>query len=75
MATYKIQSKGLSKSWEVEKKHKGAYSGGKFEMAQNEQFIACMYSEDISFLDVNTGEVTSTLQQDVDVRCVHGATL
>ena len=57
-------TKGLSKSWKVEKAHKGVYTGGKVQVSKNGKFIACILHDDVAILDGDSGELLKTLQGD-----------
>jgi U3 small nucleolar RNA-associated protein 13 len=55
---------GASRAWEVAKAHRGLYSGGKVAMflAAGTPVLACLYSEDVAFVEVSTGGVLAMLQ-------------
>ena len=63
---------GLSKAWAARKKYGGLYSGGKvdifqsFVLSEDRHVLATMYAEDVSLVDVSTGEVLTTLRQQSD---------
>lgn len=57
--------KGLSKSWKVEKTHQGTYTGGKVEISKDGTRMACLFHDDVAFLDALTGEMQFTLQEHV----------
>lgn len=54
--------KGLSKTWKVEKAHKGVYTGGKVQVSKNGDFAACLLHDDVAILNSETGELIKTLQ-------------
>ena len=58
----KVTSRGLSKSWEVNKKHVCAYTGGKVSLTKNERYIVAQNSGDVSFLNLATGQITSSFK-------------
>ena len=63
----KVPNKGLSKAWQVSKRHVAAYTGGKVVVSRDGNRIACMFSNDVAFLDTQTGVVISTIQQKIQV--------
>ena len=69
MASLREDSGGLSKAWAVRKKYGGLYSGGKvdlfrsFHLSDERPVLAAMYAEDVSLVDVSTGEVITTLRE------------
>jgi U3 small nucleolar RNA-associated protein 13 len=67
-----------SREWEVSKKHVGLYSGGKLAMFSpgGRDVLACLYGEDVSFVDMATGQVIATLQgTDNEANNIEGAEL
>ena len=62
----KITNRGLSKTWTVDKKHVCAYTGGKVELTKNEEFIVALNSGDVSFLNVSSGQIFTSVQDHID---------
>ena len=62
----KVTNRGLSKTWEVSKKHVCAYTGGKVSLTKSEQYIVAQNSGDVSFLNLATGQIITSIQDDVD---------
>ncbi|CAM9900249.1 unnamed protein product [Discosporangium mesarthrocarpum] len=54
----------LSKTWEVVKTHRGAYSGGKVQLSADGTTLGCLYEANVTFLDVDSGEVTRKLKDE-----------
>lgn len=58
---------GLSRLWKVSKTHESIYTGGKVEFSSEAPFFACLFNDDVAFVDTVTRQCLYTLQQDVEV--------
>ena len=59
----KAPSKGLSREWRVSRQYRTAYTGGKVEISSDESYLACQCEKGVSFLDLESGLVTSYLKE------------
>jgi U3 small nucleolar RNA-associated protein 13 len=65
-ADFKLSNRGLSKSWAVQKKHARCYTGGKVVLTKDERVMVCLKDGDVAMVDIQTGQVSSSLQGEVD---------
>ena len=65
-AELKLSTRGLSKSWKVQKSHTCCYTGGKAVLTKDENSIVCLRNGDVAVVDILTGQVSSSLQDGVD---------
>jgi hypothetical protein len=50
----------LSKVWKVQRTHKGTYTGGKICLSSDQSALACWNAEDVTILDINSGQARRT---------------
>eukprot|EP00462_Mataza_sp_D1_P021427 CAMPEP_0175148638 /NCGR_PEP_ID=MMETSP0087-20121206/16750_1 /TAXON_ID=136419 /ORGANISM="Unknown Unknown, Strain D1" /LENGTH=700 /DNA_ID=CAMNT_0016434143 /DNA_START=49 /DNA_END=2147 /DNA_ORIENTATION=- len=55
-----------SKTWKVNSTHTGSYTGGQLCVSNDESFLACWNNQGVSLLDIATGQVTRTIEEDKD---------
>lgn len=51
----------LSKSWKVQRQHRGFYTGGKVVLTTAESHLVCQHGDDLVWTHVGTGQVAATL--------------
>jgi len=66
MSEATVPAPALSKTWRVEKKHTGSFTGGKVALSQNEKFLACWCSEDVAILDIDSGQTLMRVEAGED---------
>ena len=65
-STLKQTTDGLSKVWKSSKSHGPFYRGEKSELTQDESLLVCLETENVNFVDWQTGAILGKLLDDND---------